>query len=274
LLLEALDMLLQAVARRGFATAVPEIRRVGVVGLGLMGHGIVQTSAAAGFKVIAVDSDDKAVGRGKDMIKKSLDSIAARKVKGGAPQEKAQEATDATLANITYSTKRADLADVDLIVEAVPETMEIKTPLYKDLTAIVRKDAIIASNTSGLPIKAMADITGRLETTIGLHYFNPVQIMQLVEVVKLDTTPQSVIDAAIKFVKATGKTPVLCKDTPGFVVNRLLVPYMAQALKLVEDGVASFQDVDVAMKLGAGHPMVRGAAQLCGTAAAGWRLRV
>lgn len=221
-----------------------------------MGHGIVQTSAAAGYQVKAIDSNDDAVKRGMGMVKSSLETIAARKMKKeGLAADKAKEETDRVLANISTSTSRSALADCDLIIEAVPETMEIKTPLYKDLAAITRPDAIIASNTSGLPIGAMANITGRHATTIGLHYFNPVQIMQLVEVVKLDQTPQAVLDAALKFVKSVGKTPVVCKDTPGFVVNRLLVPYMAQALKLVEDGVASHKDVDIAMKLGAGHPM-------------------
>lgn len=185
------------------------------------------------------------------MIKKSLDTLAA---KAASPEEGAKKTAE-VLGRIKSTTKRGDLADCDLIIEAVPETMEIKTPVYKDFGAILKPSAIIATNTSGLPVKAMADLCGRHQTTIGLHYFNPVQLMKLVEVVKLDTTPQAVVDAATGFVKAVGKTPVVCKDTPGFVVNRLLVPYMAQALKLVEDGVADFKDVDVAMKLGAGYPM-------------------
>jgi 3-hydroxyacyl-CoA dehydrogenase len=137
----------------------------------------------------------------------------------------------------------------------VPETLAIKTPLYRDLAAITRPDAILASNTSGLPVGELAKIAGRPSTTIGLHYFNPVQLMGLVEVVKLDATPEPVVAAAMAFVRAQGKTPVLCADTCGFVVNRLLVPYLAQAIALVERGVATVKDVDTAMKLGAGHPM-------------------
>lgn len=216
----------------------------------------MQTAAQAKFEVVAVDNDDASVNRGMGMIKKSLETIAAKAVqKGTVKQEDAAKNVEAVLSRIRTGTKRGDLADCDLVIEAVPETMEIKTPVYQDFGRILKPSTIIATNTSGLPVKAMADLCGRHETTIGLHYFNPVQLMGLVEVVKLDSTPQGIIDAATGFVKAIGKTPVLCKDTPGFVVNRLLVPYMAQALKLVEDGVADFKDVDAAMKLGAGYPM-------------------
>lgn len=272
------------------ASAVADIRRVGVVGLGLMGHGIVQTAAAAGYTVVAVDANAEAVKRGMDMMAKSLHTIASKAVAKKTMTETAATAMVAeTTARVTTSTSREALASCDLVIEAVPETMDVKTPVYADLARVLRPDAIIATNTSGLPVGKLADITGRPATTvralqplraaavavalalalgprllsprvwlcaqIGLHYFNPVQLMALVEVVKLDTTPQSVVDAAFKFVKSVGKTPVLCRDTPGFVVNRLLVPYMAQAMKLVDDGVASFRDVDTAMKLGAGHPM-------------------
>jgi len=238
------------------ASAAGGFQRVGVLGLGLMGHGIAQTAAAAGFQVVAVDSEDRFVQKGLAMIRGSLTTIASKSVaKGAATKEQADEQVALTLARITTATQREALAECDLVIDAVPETMEVKTPVYRDLARITRPDAVLASNTSGLAVKELAALSGRPETTIGLHYFNPVQLMALVEVVRLDSTPQRVVDAALAFVRAVGKTPVLCKDTPGFVVNRLLVPYMAQALQLAEAGVASYKDVDIAMKLGAGHPM-------------------
>lgn len=168
----------RAAARCFSSSASPAaIRRVGVVGLGLMGHGILQAAAAANFQVVGVDNDDAAVSRGMAMVKKSLDQIAARAVKSGASAEAAAAESARVLTNISVSTARASLHDVDLIIEAVPETMAIKTPLYKELGLIARPDAILASNTSGLPVKALADITGRTATTIGLHYFNPVQVI-------------------------------------------------------------------------------------------------
>lgn len=206
-------MLASRVLRSAAAAAAPEIKRVGVVGLGLMGHGILQTSAAAGYQVIGIDNE-AGIAKGMDMVKKSLETIAARKVKKNElTPEKAKEETEKVLANITTSAKREALADVDLVIEAVPEVMTIKEPVLKDIARVARPSAIIASNTSGLPIGAMAAITGRPQTTCGLHYFNPVQLMQLVEVVKLDSTPQSVVDAVVNFVKSCGKAPVLCKDT-------------------------------------------------------------
>jgi 3-hydroxyacyl-CoA dehydrogenase len=173
----------------------------------------LQTTAAAGYKVVGIDNE-QGINKGMDMVKKSLETIAARKVKKNEiTADKAKEETEKVLANISTSVKREALADVDLVIEAVPEIMSIKEPVLKDIARITRPSTIIASNTSGLPVGAMATMTGRPTHTIGLHYFNPVQLMQLVEVVKLDTTPQSVIDTAVAFVKSCGKAPVLCKDT-------------------------------------------------------------
>ena len=234
------------------------IKSVGVLGLGLMGSGIAQTAAAAGFDVVAVDTAAGAE-RGLGMIKASLAAVAARAAKkeGAAGGAAAEAAGTATLGRLRTSSAARDLAACDLVIEAVPETMAAKTPLYEELGRTLKPSAIIASNTSGLPVRSLMKIAGPrwLSRGIGLHYFNPVQIMALVEVITLDETDAAVTAAAHAFVRAIGKTPVACKDTPGFVVNRLLVPYMAQAFKLVGDGVASFKDVDVAMKLGAGHPM-------------------
>ena len=217
---------------------------------------IAQVTAAAGFKVVAIDSTTQSVDKGMSMIRKSLETVHGKLVtKGVLTAEGAKERTDEVLARITTSTDRGALSDVDLVIEAVPETMEIKTPVYHDLTRICRPNAIIATNTSGLPVKAMADIAGRPRSVIGLHYFNPVQLMALTEVVKLDTTDAGVLATAIDFVKKQGKSPVVCEDTPGFIVNRLLVPFLGQSIGLVERGVAGVKDVDTAMELGSSHPM-------------------
>lgn len=237
------------------ASQAPKIQKIGVIGLGLMGHGIAQVSAASGFNVVAVDSSEAAVASGMGMIKKSVEAIRARAVAKGALPDAAKKTHDDTLSRIETSTSRGALKDCDLVIEAVPETMAIKTPIYQDLARILRPDAIIASNTSGLQVSAMADIAGRRTSTVGAHYFNPVQIMQLVEVVRLPETPQSVIDAVVNVVRRQGKTPVVCEDTPGFIVNALLVPYLASAIRLLDKGVAGVEEIDTAMKLGAGHPM-------------------
>ena len=240
------------------AASVPGITRVGVLGLGLMGSGIAQTAAAAGFEVVGVDTPAGAE-RGLGMIRASLAAAAARAAKkeGAAAGAAAEAAGAATLGRVRTAASVRDVAACDLVIEAVPETMAAKTPLYEELGRCLQPSAIIATNTSGLPVRSLASLAGArwLSRGIGLHYFNPVQVMALVEVVTLDETDAAVTASAHAFVRAVGKTPVACKDTPGFVVNRLLVPYMAQAFKLVGEGVASFKDVDVAMKLGAGHPM-------------------
>lgn len=263
------------------STAAPVIKRIGVLGLGLMGHGIVQVSAVAGFDVVAVDSTDAAVANGMSMIRKSLETIRAKAVAKGGDAAAAQRAHDEPLARITSSTHRAALRDCDLVIEAVPETMAIKAPVYEDLGRLLRPDAIIATNTSGLQVSDMAALCGRPQSTIGMHYFNPVQLMALVEIVRLPGTPQGVLDAAFDVARRQGKTAVICEDTPGFVVNALLVPYLASAMTLLDKGVAKAADIDVrarwegsqgrtlllldaaspspraqvAMKLGAGHPM-------------------
>lgn len=271
---------LTQVVVREMSTGAPVIKRIGVLGLGLMGHGIVQVSAVAGYDVVAVDSTDAAVSNGMGMIRKSLETIRSKAVAKGADAAAAQRTHDEPLARITSSTHRAALRDCDLVIEAVPETMAIKAPVYEDLGRLLRPDAIIATNTSGLQVADMAALCGRPQSTIGMHYFNPVQLMALVEIVRLPGTPQGVLDAAFEVARRQGKTPVLCEDTPGFVVNALLVPYLASAMTLLDKGVASAADIDVrparagcpvrptppvppsavpalqvAMKLGAGHPM-------------------
>lgn len=227
-----------------------------MLGLGLMGSGIAQTLAAGGMAVKAVESNAAAIERGMGMIRSSLVTINARGVKKGTlTQEQADKNVADVLARIETSVDRQSLADVDLVIEAVPEVMSIKAEVYKDLNRICKKDAILASNTSGLSIEELTKYSERPKTTVGLHYFNPVPIMALVEIVKLDSTDPDALKEVERVVRLQGKSPVVARNTPGFIVNRLLIPYICQAFKLVEDGVATFQDVDVGMKLGAGHPM-------------------
>ena len=233
-----------------------EIKKVGVVGCGLMGHGIVQVAAQAGLEVVAVEAEDSFLEKGLGRIRKSLDKLASKAVdKGRATAEEAQAHADATFGRITGSTDRAALADCDLVVEAIVEDLDVKKELFADLGARCKPETIFASNTSSFPIGEMAAASGRPERFVGLHFFNPVQLMRLVEVVRTDGTDDEVFAAARAFGEACGKSPVACKDTPGFVVNRLLVPYMVESLKMLERGDASAADIDTAMQLGCGHPM-------------------
>ena len=233
------------------------IRRVGVLGLGLMGSGIAQiTAAVAGLPVVAVEASQEAIKKGRAAISKSLAAVAARAVAKGAMDAAGGEAyVGRAEANITATTDRAALAQCDIVIEAAPEDWAFKAKLYRDLRAHIAPSAILASNTSGLLIADLAREFGAPERVLGLHYFNPVPIMQLCEVVSTPQTLRAHVDAATALVKLQGKTPVGCKDSAGFIVNRLLVPFLAQAIRLHEEGVASTADIDVAMKLGCGHPM-------------------
>jgi 3-hydroxyacyl-CoA dehydrogenase len=232
------------------------IKKVGVIGCGLMGHGIVQVAASAGYDVVALESSDAALEKGLGRVAKSLEKLAAKAVEKGKQSEAdAQAWVEAARGRIQGSLDKADLADCDLVVEAIVENLEIKKQLFAELGSICKPETILASNTSSFPIGEMADASGRPERVVGLHFFNPVQLMRLVEVVRTDATDEAVFAAAKAFGEGVGKTAVSCKDTPGFVVNRLLVPYMTQALLMLERGDASKEDIDAAMQLGCGYPM-------------------
>ncbi|QDU84237.1 3-hydroxybutyryl-CoA dehydrogenase [Planctomycetes bacterium Pla163] len=232
------------------------IKKVGVVGCGLMGHGIVQVAAQGGFDVVAFEADQSALDRGLGRIEKSLAKLAEKAVeKGKATKDQADADAKATRARITGSTDKSSLADCDLVVEAIVEDLDVKKALFAELGALCKPETIFASNTSSFPIAEMAQASGRPERMVGLHFFNPVQLMRLVEVVRSDATADDVFAEARSFGEAVGKTPVSCKDTPGFVVNRLLVPYMTQALLMLERGDASKEDIDAAMQFGCGYPM-------------------
>jgi 3-hydroxyacyl-CoA dehydrogenase len=233
-----------------------QIKKVGVVGCGLMGHGIVQVAAQAGLQVVACESAQQFLDGGLGRIKKSLDKLAQKAVeKGKASEADAKRDADATFARITGTLDKKALADCDLVVEAIVADLDAKKALFAELGKLAKKDAIFASNTSSFPIGEMAAASGRPARFVGLHFFNPVQLMKLVEVVRTKQTDDDVFAAARAFGEACGKVPVACKDTPGFVVNRLLVPYMVQALSMLERGDATKEDIDAAMQFGCGHPM-------------------
>ena len=232
------------------------IKKVGVVGCGLMGHGIVQVAAQGGCEVVALESDQAFLDKGLARVDKSLAKLASKNVEKGKMDQAAADAwVKETRGRISGTTSRADVADCDLIVEAIVENLDVKKELFKDLGSICKPETVFASNTSSFPIKEMADASGRPSRFVGLHFFNPVQLMRLVEVVRTDETDGAVFEGALEFGKACGKQPVSCKDTPGFVVNRLLVPYMVQAIDMLDRGDASKQDIDAAMQFGCGHPM-------------------
>lgn len=232
-----------------------QIKNVGVVGCGLMGHGIAQVAAQAGCTVVVLESKQEYLDAGLARIEKSLAKLAEKAVEKGKTPDQARADAAATRARITGSLARQDLADCDLVIEAIVEDLGAKKALFAELGRLCKKDAIFASNTSSFPIGEMAEASGRPARFVGLHFFNPVQLMKLVEVVRTPKTDENVFAAARAFGEAVGKTPVACKDTPGFIVNRLLVPYMTQALLMLERGDASKEDIDTAMQYGCGYPM-------------------
>ena len=231
------------------------IKKVGVVGCGLMGHGIAQVAAQGGLTVVVVETEQAALQKGLERIDKSLAKLAEKAIEKGKPADQAKSESAAARARITGTLMRKDLADCDLVVEAIIENLEIKNALFAELGMLCKPETILASITSSFPIAAMAKASGRPSRFVGLHFFNPVQLMKLVEVVRTQDTSEEVFAAARAFGETCGKSPVGCKDTPGFVVNRLLVPYMSQALQMLERGDASANDIDTAMKLGCGFPM-------------------
>jgi 3-hydroxybutyryl-CoA dehydrogenase len=225
-----------------------EIATVGILGCGLMGSGIAQVAAAAGFTTVVREVTDDLVAKGKGAITKSLNK-AIEKGKLDAA------ARDATLGKLRFTTKVADLKDCDIVIEAVSEDLDLKNTLWKELDGLCQAHTIFASNTSSLTIAAMAGVSKRPDKYVGLHFFNPVPMMQLVEVVRTVTTSQASFDRAFAFAQRLGKQPIAAKDNSGFVVNLLLVPYLIDAIHAVEHGVATVADVDKGMQLGCGHPM-------------------
>ena len=225
-----------------------EIRTVGVCGAGLMGNGIAQTCASAGFNVVLMEVAPEPLERGMKSIAASL----AKFVEKGklAPADR-----DATLARIVATTDVAAMKDCDLVIEAIVENVAVKTELFQKLDALLAPHAILCTNTSSLCVIELAAKTKRPNRVAGLHFFNPVPLMKLVEVVKTIATTQDVVDDLFAFAIKLGKEPLLAQDTPGFVVNRLLIPYLLYAIRCLEQGLASKEDIDKGMKLGFGYPM-------------------
>jgi 3-hydroxybutyryl-CoA dehydrogenase len=224
------------------------IRRVGVLGSGQMGSGIAQVAAVAGFEVVARDLEESQLSRGRKAVESSLAKFVEKAKL--APQDR-----DAALGRLRFTTRIEDLGDSDLVIEAVTENLELKNGQWRALDAVCPAETLFASNTSSLSIMAMAAVTGRPDRFLGLHFFNPVPMMPLVEVVRSIATSPATIAAGTDFVRRLGKEPVAARDSAGFIVNRLLIPYLLDAARAVEQGVASIQDVDNGMKLGCGHPM-------------------
>ena len=225
-----------------------KIKKVGVIGGGLMGSGIAQVSAAAGFPTTVREVSENLCEKSRQSIEKTLNKGIERGKVTAAER-------DATLKNLRFVTRLEELADSDLFIEAVVEDLDVKNSLWSQLDRIAPPDAIFASNTSSLTIIAMATASGRPDRMLGLHFFNPVPLMKLVEVVRTITTSEETEQRALEFVKALGKESVRAKDSSGFVVNLLLIPYMLDAINAVEANVASVEDIDKAMQLGAGYPM-------------------
>ena len=224
-----------------------EIKKVGVLGCGLMGSGIAQVSATAGFDVTVLEVEQRFLDKGFAGIEKSLAKFAEKGTLKETPQ--------AVRARLKGTTNMPDLADCDIVVEAVIENIVEKKKMYGALDGVAKKDAIFATNTSSISVTELMSATKRPERFIGLHFFNPVPLMKLVEVVKTIATAPDVYDTAYEFGKKLGKVPVRTSDKTGFIVNRLLVPYLLDAVRAYEEGVGSIEDIDNAMKLGCGYPM-------------------
>jgi 3-hydroxybutyryl-CoA dehydrogenase len=225
------------------------MEQVGVVGSGIMGAGIAEVAARSGCDVVVREVTAELADAGRARIAASLERAVTRGKLAAADR-------DATLARIRTTTSLDDLADRDLVIEAVVENEETKTALYRELSAVVRTDCVLASNTSSIPISRLAAAAQGPERVLGMHFFNPVPVLPLVELVPSLRTGQSTVDAARAFAEdRLGKKTVLCKDRAGFVVNALLVPYLLAAIRMVEAGVATAEDVDTAMVAGANHPM-------------------
>jgi 3-hydroxybutyryl-CoA dehydrogenase len=224
------------------------IQKVGVLGCGLMGAGIAQVAATAGYPTVVKEVADEFLKKGLGTIEKSLGKFVE---KGTLTADKRSE----TLGRLKGTTNFEDLSDCDIVIEAITENLQVKRETYATIDRIVKPQGIFASNTSSLVITEMMTATKRIDRFIGMHFFNPVPLMKLVEVVATITTAPAVMDEAMKFAASLGKVPIRTSDRSGFIVNRLLVPYLLDAIRALEEGVGGVDDIDKGMKLGCGHPM-------------------
>ncbi|MFC1940725.1 3-hydroxyacyl-CoA dehydrogenase family protein [Chloroflexota bacterium] len=225
-----------------------EIKKVGVVGCGQMGGGITQVCAQAGYQVIVSEVNEELLKRGLA----SINSLLARNVEKG---RLSQQDKDAILSRIQGTTNTKDFSDCNLVIEAAVENMDLKKKIFADLDKICPKHVILASNTSCLSIIDMAAVTTRPDKVLGLHFFNPVPVMKLLEIVKTITTSDDTLEVGKSFGESLGKTIVIAKDAPGFIVNRLLMPFMLNAIRMLESGAATKEDIDTGINLGLNHPM-------------------
>ncbi|HEY3997876.1 MAG TPA: 3-hydroxybutyryl-CoA dehydrogenase [Candidatus Xenobia bacterium] len=224
------------------------IKKIAVVGAGAMGAGIAQVASAAGVSVIMRDMGDEQLQRARKTVDQSLSRVVKKGTISEADKEK-------ILSNIKTTTELKDLADADLLIEAVFEDMAVKKELFAQLQSIVKPSCIFASNTSSLSVTEMAVVSRRPERFVGLHFFNPVPVMKLVEVVRTPFTQDDVFQTAWNVALHMGKAPIACKDTPGFIFNRLIIPYLNEALWAISEGIGSVDDIDRAMKLGGNMPI-------------------
>jgi len=224
------------------------VETVGVIGAGTMGNGIAQISAVAGLKVVMIDISDEAVARGVKTIGGSLDRLVKK-------EKMTAEAREEALARITATTDKAALASCDLVIEAATENESLKIKILKDLVAVLKPEALIATNTSSISITKLAAATDRPDRFIGMHFFNPVPLMALLELIRGLQTSDATVEAAMAFAKRVGKAPITAKNSPGFAVNRILCPMINEAIFALQEGLATAEDIDSGMKLGCNHPI-------------------
>jgi 3-hydroxybutyryl-CoA dehydrogenase len=225
-----------------------QIEKVGVLGAGLMGHGVAQVAAQSGYQVVVREVDEATLEQGIGKIEKQLARAVER-------ERMSQEEADGVRGRIRGTVQYRDLGDCDLVIEAITESLPVKLEMWREVDQLVKPEAVFATNTSSLAVIDQAAVTGRPDRFVGLHYFNPAQVMKLVEVVRCVTTSPETFDTAFQFALSEGKLAIRAKDRAGFIVNRLLCPYMLDAIRAFEEGVGSVGEIDEAMKAGAGHPM-------------------
>ncbi len=230
------------------SNAAATIQTVGVIGAGTMGNGIAQVSAVAGLTVVMIDISDEAVARGLKTIGGSLDRLVKK-------EKMTAEDRDAALARITATTDKAALGTCDLVIEAATENEALKVKILKDLAAVLKPEALIATNTSSISITKLAAATDRPDRFIGMHFFNPVPLMALLELIRGLQTSDATHEAAMAFAKRVGKAPITAKNSPGFAVNRILCPMINEAIFALQEGLATAEDIDAGMKLGCNHPI-------------------
>jgi 3-hydroxybutyryl-CoA dehydrogenase len=225
-----------------------EIKKVGVVGCGLMGSGIAQVCALSGYQVVVSEIND-------ELLKKGMASINSRLAKDVEKGKLSAKDKDSALSRIKSTTSTRDFSGCDIVIEAVIENIDLKKKIFTELDKVCLPDTILATNTSVLSVIDIARATSRPEKVLGLHFFNPVPVMELVEVIKTIATSEETLQIGSGFVKSLGKTAIIAKDTPGFVVNRQLAPFIMNAIRMLENGVATREDIDAGVKLGLNHPI-------------------